>query len=141
VNWEEFSTLKVLNTELDKFVDAYNGRKHGTTQMPPKERWLQDGEFIRFAKPEAVEDAFMHRDERKVFNDATIRFDNDVFEVPSELAGQKVTIRYRPEVPVQELLVYGADGELKCRAQLIDRVANSKLKRKGIDYGSKGEEE
>jgi transposase InsO family protein len=135
VNWDKFTSLEVLNEDLGKFIEFYNNRIHGTTHQAPRMRWLDDHAVIKFSDPEDVEMAFLFSEERKVLKDSTLRFQNRVFEVPFELIGQKVTIRYRPAEPVEELLVYGADGAFKCKSQPVDKVANGKLKRKGIDYG------
>ena len=74
----------------------------------------------------------MHREQRRVRQDATIQFQNRLFEVPAELCGQTVEIHYPPLNPDICYLVMKDKGTMRLR--LTDKVLNASVKRQTIDY-------
>jgi hypothetical protein len=92
--------------------------------------WLSQVEHLRPAPPvEELDRIFLHRDQRKVRRDGTIRFGGRLLEVRSELCGLKVELRFDPERPQQLPQVY-VDGSFYCDTVELDVVRNSRRKRR-----------
>lgn len=108
----------------------YHRRVHGTTERKPLEHMLAEAHEIR-PVPRGVdlEKVFMHRDHRTVRKDSTISWRGRWLEVHWSLAGKKVELRYDPHHP-SDLPVVFADGEPISDTKLLDRVKNSRRRRR-----------
>ncbi len=94
---ERVTTLDDLNLRLSSWVEAeYNTRPHSSLGgKTPLEVWEEDAEEIRWVDdPAAIEEAFTGRLERRVRNDSTCQVRGRTLEVPPELRGRSVEIRY-----------------------------------------------
>jgi hypothetical protein len=70
---------------------------------------------------------------RKVRNDRTIKIENTYYEVPYKYVGQTIEIRYDPN-QLNEVYVF-SNNQKQETCSIVDKVANSKVKRKNnIDY-------
>ena len=67
-----------------------------TTGMTPRERYMNDFSRLRFMDSESLDEAFLHRVERKVDQNACISLGNVRYEVPQQYISQKISIRYDP---------------------------------------------
>lgn len=96
---DDLLSLEALNQRLAYYLEhVYNNRPHSALDgQTPMERFLSDQETIRIASKERIERAFLHEEERRVANDATISLRRTIFEVPQLCIGQRVRILYRPE--------------------------------------------
>jgi putative transposase len=96
---DDLASLEALNQRLAHYLEhVYNNRPHSALDgRAPMERFLSDQEMIRVASKERVERAFLHEEERRVANDATISLKCSVFEVPQVCIGQRVRVLFRPE--------------------------------------------
>ena len=66
-------------------------------------------------------------------NDRTIKFKNEFYEVPFEYVGKTIETRYDPTN--LEILYLYEKNKMICEIKKVDKVANSKSKRKNrIDY-------
>ena len=75
----------------------------------------------------------MHRKNRKVRMDRTIKIDNEFYEVPFKYVGKSIEVRYNPS-DMNEVYVFENNSKLE-KCSIIDKVSNSKVKRKNnIDY-------
>ena len=110
----------------------YHARVHSTTQRPPLEHWLAQGEFLR-AVPRGIslEEVFLRRAYRTVRKDGTVRFFGSWIEVPGELVGERIELRYDPSQPDKNPMVY-KDGAFFCDTRPLDRVANADAKRRTL---------
>ena len=107
----------------------YHSCVHTTTGRPPREHWLAELEHLRDLPPGADLDAiFLHRAERKVRNDGTVRFRGGFLEVRAELTGLTVELRYDPRDPEAAPRVY-RDGRFVCDTVPLDRIANATRRR------------
>lgn len=128
-----------LNAELAKWVASYNQRAHSSTKQAPAEAFAAEADKLRFVQggDQALHDAFMNRMTRKVANDATIRIDGKLFDVPMGLIGEKAEVRFMPGDEGDVWLV-GADGSLS-RIAPTDKHANASAARVkpaySIDFG------
>jgi hypothetical protein len=57
-----------------------------------------------------IDEVFLHRAERKVRNDSTIRFNGRLLEVRSELRGQRIQLRFEPTDPKSLPRVFVGDN-------------------------------
>ena len=65
--------------------------------------------------------------------DRTIKFKNEFYEVPFEYVGKTIETRYDPTN--LEILYLYEENKMICEIKKVDKVANSKSKRKNrIDY-------
>ena len=88
---------------------------------------------LKYLNEEEVEEAFMHSRTCKVYNDSTIRINNEKYEVPYKYVGQKIEVRYYVQNE-KEIIIY-KDGKRCEKCKLVDVKSNSKIYRKNnIDY-------
>lgn len=107
-----------------------------TTGMTPRERYMNDFSRLRFMDSESLDEAFLHRVERKVDQNACISLGNVRYEVPQQYISQKISIRYDPE---DLSVVYVYDERERRRlheARPVKLADNAKRKRRAnISYG------
>jgi transposase InsO family protein len=108
----------------------YHHRVHETTGKMPLEHFLAGHEYMRPVPP-TLEEIFLHREDRKVRNDGTIRWGGGLYEVPGEYVGMTVELRHAPLQPHEAPWLY-VDGERVCQATLLDRIANSTKRRREL---------
>jgi transposase InsO family protein len=90
-------TLEDLNLELQDWLEEhYHARKHGETGEPPRVRMGRHPvRQLPYSKQE-LRRLFFLEETRKVDKTGTISLDGLVYQVPAELCGMKVQIRYDP---------------------------------------------
>lgn len=135
VNWNDFKTLDDVNESLKKFIyNNYINKIHSSTSQTPNERWHNEYKNVIMLDELIVDEAFLHRLNRKVRNDRTIKIDNQYYEVPFKYVGQTIEVRYNP-IDLTEMYVFENNKKLE-KCTVVDKVSNSKIKRKNnIDYG------
>jgi len=76
----------------------YHARKHDTTGRVPREHWLEQVDHLRPLPPgKSLDEVFLHRVQRDVRKDGTVRFEGRLLEVRAELAGERgVELRFDP---------------------------------------------
>lgn len=133
-DWNEFTSLEDIKRSLSEFIyNNYNNKIHSSLNSTPNERWHNEYESITFLDENFINNAFLHREERKVRKDQTISFNNKYYEVPFKYVGKTIKIRYNP-LDTEELFIFDKEDKV-CVCTKVDKVANSKIKRKnGIDY-------
>lgn len=118
------TTLDDINLRLTSWVEAdYNLKPHSSLSgQTPLSVWEEDVDVIRWVDdPSILESAFTADVERKVLNDSTCQFRGTIFEVPTHLRRQKVTIHYsllRPE------LLWIEDGDTRIFLKEVDPKGN-----------------
>ena len=123
--------LAELNSKLWSWLSVeYHAREHGGTKREPLMHWLEQVDQIRPAPRKARLDvAFMHRVNRKVRKDGTVRFEGRMLEVRSELVGQTVELRYAPEQKGALPQVF-VDGTFVCDTVELDHILNCSRRRR-----------
>lgn len=126
-------TLADLNERHTAWVTCeYHRRVHGMTNKEPLEDFLAGADNHRPVPRDIdLDDIFLHREERKVRNDGTVRWGGGFYEVPGEYVGEWVDLRYAPLEPERPLLLY-VDGARVCEVRPLDRLANNKRKRRQL---------
>jgi transposase InsO family protein len=89
-------TLADLNERLLKWVEEdYHQRVHSSTGQKPLERYLEHVSLLRKA-PEDLREYFRTPLKRKVDKDRTVSLFGRLYEAPTGLIGNNVTVLYHP---------------------------------------------
>ena len=133
-DWNTFESLKDIKKSMDDFLyNNYINKVHSSTKMSPNDRWHEEYDLINFLDEDFIDECFLHRTFNKVRKDRTIKFKNEYYEVPFKYVGQTIEFRYDP-YDLNKLFLYENDSRV-CIILKVDKVANSKIKRKNtIDY-------
>ena len=112
-------------------ICANLGTKHSAIGTTPKERFMRDFSNISRKTDIQIDECFLHRSIRLVKSDATISFNNTIYEVPQQFIKKYITIKYNPE-DLSELYIYNDKNERLHTIKSIDKISNSKYKRQEI---------
>jgi hypothetical protein len=108
----------------------YHARRHDTTGRSPREHWLAEVHELRSLQAgRSLEEIFLHRAERKVRKDGTVRWDGGLLEVRSELVGKLVELRYDPADETARPRVF-LHGRFVCDTVPLDRYRNAARSRR-----------
>lgn len=91
--------------------NEYDNKIHSSIGMSPKECWdvsLKSGIKLRFFSPVELEEIFLHAQQRCVNKYGIISFEGNTYEVPAELIGKGVVVRYNP-FHLEHLHIYYQD--------------------------------
>lgn len=133
-DWSIFKSLEDLNQQFNIYLNReYQNKVHSGIKMTPRERYKNDINLIKYKTTKEIDKSFLHRISRKVRKDATIVINKILYEVPQKYIGQRIKLRYSPE-DKSELYVIDKNNEIAETVYKLDKIANSKIKRKGIDY-------
>ena len=134
IDWNNFKSLEEVKESLQNFLyDEYINKVHSSTNETPNVRWHNEFDKVINLDEKFIDESFLHRLERKVRNDRTIKLDNSYYEVPFKYVGQTIEIRYDP-IDLKEVYIFENNNKLE-KCEIIDKVSNSKIKRKNnIDY-------
>jgi transposase InsO family protein len=127
----DLSSMENLNRQFNEWVEKdYNSTIHSVLRMTPLDRYYLDRRMIRFLPPSEDNDELFYKEEpRKVGKDNTIRCHGERYEVPVELAGKSVIIRF-PRDTKDKIIVYYKEERMG-EAKLVDLHANAFMKRPG----------
>jgi len=107
----------------------YNGAVHSGTGRVPRDHWLEDTSLLRRV-PRAIDldEVFLHRENRTVRRDGTVRFRSRFFEIRGARPGEKVELRFDPFAKSPQPRTYQG-GRFLCDAALVDLERNAYRKR------------
>ena len=128
----ELNSLADLNTRFQNYAEScYNLKLHSSLNgLSPMERYLKDKSCFRFvSSKELLEQIFLHEITRRVNNDATIALFKKAYEVPQNLIGQLVTVRFDPDDLAKVFLKTGEPPVL-VPVYPVQAIDNSKIIRK-----------
>jgi len=122
-----------LESRFHSWLESeYHRSPHrGLQGKTPLEAWVENARFI-VPLPAGVDldRLFLHEARRMVYKDSTVTLDGVLYEVPSVLIGQRVSLLYDPAVPpVRRRLVVVQDGRDCAIARLVDSYANTRVRR------------
>lgn len=134
ISLSSFASLQAMQADFHQYLTKRYERtpRSALNGQSPLERYHAELDLIRHRPSEWIDEQFLHREQRRVRQDATIQFQNRLFEVPAELCGQTVEIHYPPLNPDICYLVMKDKGTMRLR--LTDKVLNASVKRQTIDY-------
>lgn len=134
-DWTKYSSLKDLNDSYrDYIVKNYNSKHHSGIDDIPRNRFQKDYDKLKFMlSHEEVDKMFLHVVEKPVAEDGTIRLLKKDFEVPQKYIKQRILVKYSPE-DLSFVYIYNDKTKELEKAYPVDKIANSKIKRKTISY-------
>lgn len=133
-DWNTFNSLEDLNDRYYNYVNSeYNNTVHSSTNDTPRNRFMKDYQKIKFiSSDEILEEYFLHSYERKVATDSTIQLFSKIYEVPSKYMKQRITVKIDPHN--LEIAYIYTDGKKVETIKPVNKIDNSKIKRKSISY-------
>ena len=134
-DWSKYNDLKALNESYRNYiVKEYNSKYHSGIEDIPRNRFQRDYDKLKFILSHEEKDKmFLHVEEKPVALDATIRLGKKDFEVPQKYIKQRIIIKYSPE-DLSFVYIYNEKTKELEKAYPVDKIANSKIKRKTISY-------
>ena len=127
-------TLDELNQKFSIWLEEdYHRKVHSSLGISPLEAFMNQIRTVKmYPKPAELDPLFWKRDFRKVHIDSTISVQNKLFEVPMNLIGDKIEIRYDPAAP-QSIYIF-ENGKPIYTTKAVIFEDNAKTKRaKNID--------
>lgn len=122
------SDLQAYRNLVAKWIRTYNATVHSATGAAPKDRFLQNSSNLR--RPlsrEWLDECFLNRTTRSVRKDSTFTLDGVLYDAPMQFAGQKVEVRYAPDLKGDVFIVLGPD---RYPVRPTDKIANGRAKRR-----------
>ncbi len=134
-DWNKYTSLKELNKAYRNYISKeYNSKYHSGIKDIPRNRFQRDYDKLKFiSSHEEVDKMFLHVEEKPVAQDATIRLGKKDFEVPQKYIKQRIIVKYSPE-DLSFVYIYNDKTKELEKAYPVDKIANSKMKRKTISY-------
>lgn len=132
------TSIEDFSASLSEYIRTYNLTKHSSIGETPIDRYLKTHERIRSPQShEWLHECFLHRDRRKVRNDATLMINKRQFDVPLQFIGQTVDIRYTPDKMDTAFILFDHN---RYPLRLTNKVENARAKRKtiSINYDQTG---
>lgn len=131
LNMRDFKDIDELRESLFKFVQNYNQSSHSSLDgRSPQDRFFDESEKIIRIKEDELDNVFLFEIERKVSSDNVVVIDQVEYEVNYHYAGQKVNLRYVPDLS-RVYIVDQESGELK-EIKLLDKHENAHIKREKV---------
>jgi len=134
---ESLTCLDDLSMRFGRWVESeYHRTPHrGLDRATPLDRWIERAKNIVAFNPTIdLERAFEHEVSRKVYRDSTITLDGVLYEVPSTLIGERITLRYDAFVPHERRrLTIFLEGNECGIARKVDSYANTKVRRSDLN--------
>lgn len=130
------SSIEELDRRFHAWLESeYHRNPHrGLNNRTPLEVWVEKAHLIVALDATVnLEEAFLHEVQRKVYRDSTVTLDGALFEVSSDLIGERIILRYDPHRPPERRrpqIVRG--GQCIGEARLVDSYANTKVRRVDI---------
>lgn len=138
LNWNDIKSIEELNDLLQDFINKYNNACHSSLEKEnenyktPRERWFKDSNLIVKKDNNFIDISFLHTAYSKIRSDAIAYIKNHEFEVNMKYIKKKITIKYDPN-NFKKAWIY-ENGELLEEIKEVDKVSNSKIKRKSTMY-------
>lgn len=134
-NWDNFKSIEELkNSYRDYINSSYNTVRHSGINDIPRNRYNRDIEKIKFIGDiETLDKAFLHVEEKSVTSSSTIRLLKKDFEVPSKYIKQRILVKYNPLDDSTAFIYDSKNGTIET-IHPVDKVSNSKVKRKPINF-------
>lgn len=137
INWADIKDIDELNDMLNDFINEYNNKVHSSLSnnginISPRERWFKDQEQIRKIDNNQIDEYFLHTAYPTIRADSIAHIKKVEYEVPTKYIGKKVTVKYDFQ-DRSKAWIY--DNGKKVEAiHIVDKIANSKIKRKETLY-------
>ena len=140
LNWDEINSIDDLNVLLNEFINNYNNSVHSSLENEdkiypkPRERWFKDVNLIKKLDNNFIDMAFLHEATCKIRSDAIANIKGNQYEVPMKYINQRVKIKYDP-IKYEFAWIYDdVNKKLISQIKMVDKIANSKIRRKSTLY-------
>ena len=133
INWGDIKDIDELNDMLNDFITEYNNKAHSSlinngVNISPRERWFKDQNQIKKIDNNQIDEYFLHTAYPTIRADSIAHIKKVEYEVPTKYIGKKVTVKYDFQ-DRSKAWIY--DNGKKVEAiHIVDKIANSKIKRK-----------
>ena len=129
---EDLTSIDNLNRKFWQWLEEdYHRKIHSSLNMTPLDKFMSQMSEVKMVDdPTSLKHLFLKREYRKVKHDGTISVNCNLYEVPAQLIGEKIQIRFDPET-FEEILIYKEDLFLGL-AKKVNFADNAKVKR-GVD--------
>lgn len=126
---KELTSLDALNSAFLRWLEEdYHRKLHTSLDMTPLDKFMSQASEVRtLDDPNILKEIFLKRDYRKVKHDGTISVKGSLFEVPPELIGQRVEVRFDPE-EFHEVTIF-KEGKAFFKAKPVSFSDNARVKR------------
>ncbi len=134
LNEGDLQSLESLSERFEHWLrEDYHLRRHGGIDQKPLDRFLAGAEqiLVQRLSTDEIDHAFMARITRVVRQDATVKIDSAFYEVPSELVGARVDIRY-PVADPKNLILYRDDKPVG-PVRPVDLADNARFHTRTVD--------
>lgn len=109
-------TLEELNRWFWAWLEmAYHHKVHSSLGQTPVAFWMKQAERIRLADPDVLDTIFLWRQTRLVTKVHTFQLMSNLYDVPPELSGKVIEVRFNP-FDLSRILLF-ENGAYLCRAQ------------------------
>lgn len=138
LNWNDIKSINELNVLLLDFINKYNNSFHSSLKdelnenISPNTRWFKDSSLIKKLDNNFIDIAFLHTAYPRVRSDAIANIKSHEFEVDMKYIGKRITIKYNP-FDYSKAWIYD-NGKLLEEIKLVNKIDNSKIKRKSALY-------
>ncbi len=132
------TSLETFKNDLLDYVNSYNNKVHSSLNgLTPSERFFNPNDHIIRLDPDFIDKSFLIEVVRKVSFDSVISLDSLLFEVPFKYANKHIKIRYSSDY--KSVYVVNPDNSLT-QINLLDKIANSKIKRAKPIFNTEGDD-
>ena len=123
--------LAELNAKHWAWLGAeYHAREHSTTGRVPREHLIAEVDQIRpVPRGMDLDEVFLHREDRTVRKDGTVRWRGGFLEVRADLGDKRVELRFDPadETALPRVFI---GNQFACDTAPLDRLANMTRRRR-----------
>jgi len=128
LNVNDYNTLEEVKVSLMNYIKIYNERTHTSLNgSSPSERFYSETEYIKRIDSDTLYDHFLLELDRTVSADNVIQIDKVEYEVPYRYSGQRIKLRYTPDM--KDVYVENQVNKSLTKIALLNKHNNSKIKR------------
>jgi transposase InsO family protein len=139
---EHLKSLDNLNRSFWQWLEKdYHRQVHSALGMSPLDKFMSQFSQVKMVSdPAALEPLFFKREERRVHHDATISINKRLFEVPPQLIGNRIEVRFDPE-KLDKVFIFVGGKEVGV-AKPVEFSVNARAKRESrLSFASLQKEE
>ena len=123
---ENHLSIEKFRKDLLEYINSYNNKIHSSLNgRTPYQRFFDGKDEVKYLTQEFIDKSFLLEIDRTVSADNVILIDQHEYEVPYKYARKRIKLRYSADLKD----VYVIEDDKYIKINLLDKVANSKVKR------------
>jgi transposase InsO family protein len=131
LNMADYKSIDKLKESLMEYVNRYNQTVHSSLNgLSPQDRFFKESHLIKRLSDEQIETSFLLEYERRVSKDNVVMIDKVEYEVDYRYSGQRVTLRYSPDL--SKIYVVDKNTDELTPIKLLNKKENALIKRKKV---------